>query len=131
MKQNGDLPAGSYANDAWVKGDYDPYDLSRVQVPGARPRPRARRCSPSATSETDGTNRVAAVPRRASVCARVGDDADWVLTPGKVNLMEQPFDYLELCGGFLSAAIGVFTQPVGINNSIKRAQTWPPATSRG
>ena len=35
-----------------------------------------------------------------------------------LNYLQQPADYLELCGGYLSAAVALFTQPVGINNSI-------------
>ncbi|HMG24768.1 MAG TPA: hypothetical protein VK607_25700 [Kofleriaceae bacterium] len=116
MKQNGDLPAGGVANDAWVKGDYDPYDLIAFKY-------LIRSAAKSTTSftvsyvRTDGATRSEVFQGGLGVC-EVGDAADWVLTPGLHIPLEQPFDYLELCGGFLSAAIGLFTQPVGINNSV-------------
>jgi hypothetical protein len=116
MKQNGDLPAGAYANDAWVKGDYDPYDLIAFKY-------LVRSAAKSSTvftvsyQRTDGTTVSQQFPGGLGVC-EIGADDDWVLTPGKVNLLQQPYDYLERCGGFVSAAVGVFTQPVGINNAI-------------
>ena len=116
MKQNGDLPAGSYANDSWVKGDYDPYDLIAFKYI-VRAAARSTTVFTVSYKRTDGTTVSESFPGGLGVC-EIGDGADWILTPGTHNLMAQPYDYLELCGGWLSAAIGLFTQPVGINNSI-------------
>src|SRR5262249_25563354 len=66
---------------------------------------------------TDGTTVSQSFPGGLGVC-EIGASDDWILTPGQHNTMAQPYDYLELCGGWLSAAVGLFTQPVGINNSI-------------
>src|SRR5204863_6695208 len=67
--------------------------------------------------KTDGTTVSESFPGGLGLC-EIGSDADWVLTPGQHNLLPQPYDYLEMCGGYLSAAVSLFTQPVGINNSI-------------
>jgi hypothetical protein len=116
MKQNGDLPAGQYANDAWVKGDYDPYDLIAFKYI-VRAAAKSTTVFTVSYQRTDGTTMSQSFPGGLGLC-EIGGDADWILTAGQHNLMAQPYDYLELCGGYLSAAVGLFAQPVGINNSI-------------
>jgi hypothetical protein len=116
MKQNGDLPTGSYASDSWVKGDYDPYDLIAFKY-------LVRAAAKDTTSftlsykRTDGTTISQVFQGGLGLC-EIGANDDWVLTPGNHNYLPQPNEYLEWCGGWVSAAIGLFTQPVGINNSV-------------
>src|SRR5262245_5527836 len=116
MKQNGDLPAGQVANDAWVKGEYDAYDLIAFKYI-VRAAAKSSTVFTVSYQRTDGTTVSQTFPGGLGVC-EVGSEVDWVLTPGRVNQVSQPADYLELCGGYLSAAVALFTQPVGINNSI-------------
>jgi hypothetical protein len=116
MKQNGDLPAGAYANDAWVKGDYDPYDLIAFKYL-VRAAAKSTTVFTVSYQRTDGTTVSEQFPGGLGLC-ELGASDDWVLSAGLLNTLQQPYDYLESCGGFLSAAIGVFTQPVGINNAI-------------
>jgi hypothetical protein len=116
MKQNGDLPAGQVANDAWVKGEYDPYDLIAFKYI-VRAAAKSSTVFTVSYTRSNGTVVSQTFPGGLGVC-EIGAGADWVLTPGKVNQLSQPYNYLELCGGYLSAAVSLFTQPVGINNSI-------------
>jgi hypothetical protein len=116
MKQNGDLPAGQIANDTWYKGDYDPYDIIAFKYL-IRAAAKSTTVFTVSYQKTDGTTVSLGFPGGLGVC-EVGDAADWILTPGLHNQMAQPMDYLELCGGYLTAGIALFTQPVGINNSI-------------
>ena len=103
MKQNGDLPAGQVANDAWVKGDYDPYDLIAFKYI-IRAAAKSSTVFTVSYTRANGTTVSESFPGGLGVC-EVGDSADWVLTPGTRNLLQQPVDYLELCGGYLSAAV--------------------------
>jgi hypothetical protein len=115
-KRNGDLPAGSYVNDTWVKGEYDPYDLVAFRYV-IRAAAKSTTVFTVSYQRTDGTTVSESFPGGLGLC-EIGAWADWIVTPGRVSTVPQPYEYLELCGGFLTAAIGVFTQPVGINNSI-------------
>jgi hypothetical protein len=116
MKQNGDLPAGAHADDKWVTGEYDPYDLIAFKYL-IRAAAKSTTVFTVSYQRTDGTTVSQSFPGGLGLCENGASD-DWVLTPGQTAAWNYPYDYLAVCGGWLSAAIGLFTQPIGINNSI-------------
>jgi hypothetical protein len=118
--QHGDLPPGSRAQDGWNNGEYDAYDLIAFKY-------LVRAAAKDTTvftvkyTRTNGAVVSESFQGGLGLC-ETGTSGDWV---APVNDKDQlpggapPFSYLAAgCGQWISAAIGLFTQPVGINNSI-------------
>jgi hypothetical protein len=115
-KQYGDLPAGVHVNDAWVHGDYDPYDLIAFKYL-IRAAAKATTAFTVSYQRTDGTTVSETFQGGLGLC-ETGAYDDWILAAGTRNYLPQPYEYLQYCGAWISAAIGLFAQPIGINNSI-------------